>query len=525
MPFDPPPQEPVLGERAPTEASAAAGVVDVAVVDQFADKRWRMANLYYILNELNQEVKFVPNEMQAKFWVEMWYLNLILKGRQHGFTTFIDLYILDECIWHPNQVGGIIAHTLDDVRKIFRRKIKYPYDRLPEQIRQANPATNDSAQELIFANKSEISVGTSMRAGTLSYLHVSEFGIISHKYPEKAEEIKTGSFNTVHQGSYIWVESTGYGKGGEFHDMVTKAMNNRRQGKPLTKIDFKLHFYPWWVNSKYKLPMEDARSVVFTREQNSYFTRVEKLTGTRLDFQQRAWYVKKKEWNGELMFREYPSTDKEPFDAVIRGAVFGSQMAKAREEGRVTRVPHDPALGVDTWWDLGLRNKMAIWFVQQFGMQFRFIYYHEVENESLEWHIRLLAQLKDANKWNYRHHLGPHDLEVRDMFTKKTRFMQAKAAGLTFIVGKQWDIDDQIEAGKNLIPMCWFDEENCDVGISRLENYRFEWNESLQSYTKEPRHDENSHASSAFMRGAMQAGVGGQGSTRARAVQEIKFAT
>ena len=77
-----------------------------------------------------------------------------------------------------------------------------------------------------------------------------------------------------------------------------------------------------------------------------------------------AWYVKKKEWNGDLMFREFPSHDDEPFQATIRGAIFGKQMQEAQEQGRVRRVPYDPALPVDTWWDIGRRDHNAIWFVQ-----------------------------------------------------------------------------------------------------------------------------------------------------------------
>lgn len=527
MPFDPPlPEQGTPAERAPQGAQpAAASALDIQVVDQFSSKRWRMANLYYILDELNREVHFSPNEMQMKFWEEMWYLNCILKGRQHGFTTFIDLYILDECIWHPNQVAGIVAHTLDDVKKIFRRKIKHPYDRLPQGIRAANPATNDSAQELIFENKSEISVATSMRAGTLSYLHISEFGIIASKYPEKADEIVTGSFNTVHPGNYIFVESTGYGKGGKFYDLCKRTLEAKRAGKQLTQLDFKYHFYPWWMNSKYRLSDDDVKTVVFTREQNVYFAKTERIIGRKLDMNQRAWYVKKKEYNGDLMLREYPSHDNEPFEAVIRGAIFGAQMSKAREEGRITRVPHDKALPVDTWWDLGLRDKMAIWFMQVFGREVRAIYYHEIENESLEWHLKLLDQLRRDRGYLYRYHIGPHDLSVRDLFTKKSRYDMALRAGLKFTVAEQYEHADQVEAGRNLIPLCLFDEENCTTGIEHLEQFRYEWNENLQSYMSDWRHDEHSHAASAFMTGAMKLGFLQGNHTRVRSIERTSFAT
>ena len=58
----------------------------------------------------------------------------------------------------------------------------------------------DAADELLFSNNSSIRVGVSMRSGTLQYLHISEYGQVCARFPEKAREIRTGALNTVQAG-------------------------------------------------------------------------------------------------------------------------------------------------------------------------------------------------------------------------------------------------------------------------------------------------------------------------------------
>jgi hypothetical protein len=174
--------------------------------DQFLDPRWRLSNLYTITDKGGREVPFRPNDAQIAFLDELHSANIILKARQLGFTTLCCLIYLDACVFTPNTRAGVIAHKLDDAKVIFRDKIKYSYDRLEEGIRNACPAVQDSADTLTFGNNSSIRVSTSMRSGTLQYLHVSEFGKICA--PDKAREIVTGALNTVEANQFIVIEST-----------------------------------------------------------------------------------------------------------------------------------------------------------------------------------------------------------------------------------------------------------------------------------------------------------------------------
>lgn len=500
--------------------------ISVEVVDQFSDKNWRMTNLYWILDEDGNRVHFVPNDMQLSFAREMWYLNCLLKARQHGFTTYIDLWILDECVFYPNQTAGIIAHAIPEAQKIFRNKVKYPYDNLPEAIKAANPASNDTSQELVFANKSSISVSTSMRSGTLQYLHVSEFGKISVRYPEKADEIVTGSFNTVHPGNYIFVESSAEGRTGHFFNLCKSSQDAKRMGRPLTRMDFKFQFFPWWINPKYVLSPEETRTVVFLKKHTEYFTKVEKIIGKRLSLEQRAWYLKKLQINGDLQKREYPSTPEEAFEASIKGAYFAEEMVKMREEKRIGRYPHEKGIGVDTWWDIGMRDKTAIIFTQTVGRECRVIDYHEITDRSLVWHIaNVIEERRLTRGYHYRHHVGPHDLAVRDYGTGKVRAETARKMGVQFTVARQFDLEDQIDAGRNLFSILYINEETCGELIDHLDGFRKEWNENLGQYNEKPLHDEHSHGASAFMLIAMYLTSISGGRTRAQTIQNRSFAT
>jgi hypothetical protein len=182
--------------------------------EMLGDWRWRLNNLYWITSKEGRRTKFQMNWAQEALFNEMHYLNVILKARQLGFTTFAQIFMLDACVFNSNIRAGTIAHRLDDAQAIFRDKIKYPYDNLPEAIRAAVPIIKDSVTELMLGNNSSIRVSTSHRSGTLNYLHVSEYGKLCAKHPEKAREVRTGALNTVEAGQVVVHREHGRGAGG-----------------------------------------------------------------------------------------------------------------------------------------------------------------------------------------------------------------------------------------------------------------------------------------------------------------------
>ncbi len=479
--------------------------------DQWADRRWRLNNLYWIVNEVGKRVPFRLNWAQEKLLDEMHTLNVILKARQLGFTTVIDLYALDECVFNSDVRAGVIAHTRDDAENFFRDKVKFPYDNLDEAIRAVNPAVQDSARHLSFKNNSSIRVGTSMRSGTLQILHVSEYGKICAKFPEKATEIKTGAFNTVHAGQVIFVESTAEGQDGHFYEMTQEAQVLQRRGAELTPLDFKFHFFAWWHHPGYAL---DHNDIPIPREMGDYFEKLRLNHGIELTAQQRAWYTVKQRQQGAEMKREFPSTPEEAFETALEGAYYANEMARMDLEGRVRAIPLEKGLAVHTWWDLGMNDVMSIGFVQIVDGWYHVVDYYQNSGFGLGHYAKMLQEKQRERGFVYGEHVWPHDGNVRildEKGRKRTEVMRDLGYQVR-VVPRTSDVNDGIELTRNMLDKCVFDRERCD-GVVRdprdpkplvkaLKAYRKEWDEKTATFRDKPFHNWASHPSDMMRTGA-----------------------
>jgi len=466
--------------------------VIVEAAEQYSDQLWRLHNLYWIIDKNGKKVKFIPNDSQLKLYHEMWYRNVILKARQRGYTTFIDIFALDSCIFNPDFAAGIIAHNLEDAKKIFRTKVKHPYDNLPEGIKNAVTASNDRVGEYVFSNGSSISVSTSYRSGTLQILHVSEFGTIAAKYPEKAREIRTGAFESVPKDGLIFVESTAEGQGGDFYTMTKKAQALADEQKELSVFDMKFFFDAWWQNPDYVLDKE----IVITTEHFKYFEKLKDDYGIKLTQEQKWWYVAKYETQQDDMKREYPSYPDEAFETAIQGGIYTSQMARARKDGRLCRIPIESGVEVHTFWDLGKRDLMSVWFMQEVGKEIRWIDYYEANMEDIEHYCKIL---KDKG-YLYGKHYMPHDVEVNLLGMKKSRKKQFEEGGVRpiIVVPRIPNLIDGIQMVRKSFASYWFDTERCAQGIKNLDNYQWKWNESIAAYSSQHLHNWASNGADAI---------------------------
>lgn len=477
------------------------------VLDQLSptlgNREWRLDNLYWIQDEKGQPIPFRRNEAQARLWADLWYLNVILKARQLGFSTFILIIMLDQALFYPGTSCGLIDNTMDDASAKLR-KIKFAYERLPDEVRQLIPLKGlGNSERLAWQNESEITASVSHRGGTKQILHVSEYGKIAAKFPEKAREIKTGAFGTVHVGQFIFVESTAEGRGGEFYDMVQMAEKKQLSGKALSEKEFRLHFFAWWQHPGYRI---DPSHVVIDKELAAYFDEVEVEIGQKLDPEQRAWYAAQRELFGpDDMFREYPATAKEAFQASTVGAYFKTQMSRLRQQKRIGVVPHDPSKSVNTFWDIGKSDNTSIWFHQSYGNLHHLIHYYENSGEGAEFYARYLREIGMKRGFVYGRHLGPHDLANSHWILPGSRATVdvARELGINFeTVPRITEKMQAIEAARNFLSMCSIDEEHCARGIDCLDNYRKRWDMKLLTYVNEPLHDWASHGADALETGA-----------------------
>lgn len=478
-----------------------------------SDAKWRLANLYWITSKGDDKseddpdkapdvvMKFKPNRFQRRLMKNLHWRNIILKARQLGFTTFIAIMFLDSVLFRPNVRAGIIAQDLQKVEDIFRHKIKFAYDKLPEPIRNAFPLEIETKRMLRFAhNGSEIQVGTSMRSGTYQYLHVSEFGKICAESPKKAAEVVTGSLPAAEQG-VIFIESTAEGREGEFYAMCQRAMRLQQQGRNPSRKQFAFHFFPWWGAMEYRT---DPDQVTITEKDHAYFDEIEGKMKCIIDLEQRAWWVSTRDevFSGqpEKMWQEFPSTPEEAFQQSSEGCYYSVQMTAARKQGRITTVPYTPGLPVNTFWDIGRSDGTAIWFHQRVGTQDRWIWFDEAKGEPYEYFVKRMQ----AKGWVWGTHYLPHDgnhtRQGQDYQTQLSPREMLGKLGLRNIeiVTRVLEIQHGIQAVRDAFANCWFDEAGCKDGLIHLERYRKKWNSSGKCWTDVPEHNEHSEAADAF---------------------------
>jgi hypothetical protein len=455
---------------------------------------YRLNNLYHIVNREGKDISFKLNPVQSYVLDNLHTRNLILKARQLGMSTFSVLYLLDQCIWTPNLSAGIVSYSLEHAQHIFKRIIGHALASLPKWLRV--DILGQSAREITFANGSLLRVDTTLRGGAYQKVLVSEFGKTCARNPLKAEEVITGTLNTISQDGTAIIESTGEGNDGYFAEMVNQSV--QRGNDNLSPLEYKLFFFPWYQEPTYIL----THPVPYPVEMTDYFDKIQSEANTKINPHQRFWYAQQKSLLGDKIKQEFPSNVSESFLSSSDAYYFAQGIESAYNSNRCLYTSlYDAVLPLYVAMDIGVNDLTVMIFFQIIHGEIRIIDYYEDNNKGVDFYAKFLLQDK---RYLYHTIFLPHDASHRDgLIVENTYERELRKyfadTETKFVVLKKTDKQLQISNAKIKLDRCVFNINKVKPLIDKLCKYRKKWSEQYGKYLDEPYHGTESHYADAFM--------------------------
>lgn len=321
-----------------------------------------------------------------------------LKARRLGFSTTIGVFVADCLGFRRDFTAALIDQIATDATRKMNDIVKVAMESLMHIWPLKQGKWNDSELTVYTddGGPSTFYAGTRGRGGSCDFLWASELGVIQFNDIPRADEIVSGAFPSARWG-VKFVESTWMGgKSGKLWDIIEPTINGKAK-------DWSISFCPWWKDPRNVSNAElDADSFVYFLKADP---RLKKEFGIVLSDAQKRWWAAENRTQGVLMMRENPTFLDECWQSAVKGVIWADAIAKARNEGRITNVPHNPELEVDTFWDLGAPENTAIQFVQHRG-GFR----HLIASQKGGWsELKDLIHSMKARGYTFHAHYLPHD--------------------------------------------------------------------------------------------------------------------
>jgi phage terminase large subunit len=190
------------------------------------------------------------------------------------------------------------------------------------------------------------------------------------------------------------------------------------------------------------------------------------------------------------------------FDAAIPGAYFAREIGKIYEKEQIGKFERDPNFPVYVAGDLGFTDSCSWWVWQKVSGGFRVIDYYEANGREIQHYIDWIQGLGNVEKVYL-----PHDARAKSLQTGRSIVEVFLQNGIIPEIVPKMDLQDGIEAARQVIPLCWFDEGPTYEGLEHLRAYCRLWDEKTQAFKDRPNHDSHSHAADAFRYMALSCGA------------------
>lgn len=461
------------------------------VGNYLASKLWRLNRLYTIVDKNGKRVPFRMNYAQHVVYAATLTHPriIILKSRQQGISTFWLISYFDDALVFPDFNVGLMAQGQAEARTLLKR-VGLAWTTFPEAYKDFLQVSlqRDNTEEQGFSNNSTLFIRTSFRSATLQRLHISEFGKIANKYPERAKETKTGTLQAISPGNTVVIESTGEGEN-EFKrmwDNAVEASSRASKSSGYAGKDFQPVFLSWLDDPDCTQQRPESVSETITK----YFQKLEELSGKAITQEQRNFWIAQYRELGEAIYQEYPATPEEAFAKINDGSYYASLFTShvIRLE-RLVKDLHDPNLPVHVSMDLGMSDTFTLTYFQRWGKEWRIVDEYANSGEGLAHYV---THMQDS-PYTIGTVVCPHDIEVRELSSGKSRKYRLVELGVSnIVVVPKLSISDGIERVRELIPDLWVDER-CTNSIGAFKNYSKDWNDQLEVWRNQPRHDKWSH--------------------------------
>lgn len=202
----------------------------------------------------------------------------------------------------------------------------------------------------------------------------------------------------------------------------------------------------------------------------------------------------------EMSEEEYEQEMECSFQAALVGSYYGKYIKDIERLGQIGDFPYDPNFPVFTFWDIGVSDSTAIWFIQRRGEFYHVVDYYEMSGMGLEHYYEICR----SKGYTYADHYLPHDINVQEFAGGTTRYKTFKNLFGRFPkVMKKTKVEDGINASRIILRKCKFNKINCMRGLDALINYERKWDVKNNIWQDKPLHNWTSHGADAFRGFAM----------------------
>lgn len=218
----------------------------------------------------------------------------------------------------------------------------------------------------------------------------------------------------------------------------------------------------------------------------------------RTNWRDNNWLSKESRQKIETLRERDPDTFEHVYEGATRstveGAIYKAQIQQAEKDGRIRSVPYDPRVPVDTFWDLGFGDRVAIWAAQRVPFETRVLRYFEGDHQPIGYY------LQQMQSWGYVFGTCylPWDGATKELGTGKSIEDQMRSNGFKVKIARRLEVHQGINAVRTLFPQLWFDSTLCADGLQYLRRYQWGPNTALGQERTQPLHDDASHPADAL---------------------------